>query len=885
MLVLPVLFLFASSVAEAGTPRCHAGPTFECSLKEPSLLRLDLREHHIFEPSTSDTLSNTTTGTPEETEAEEAAKKNSATKPVPLWWHFCDLSLLMLDSVKQVLSKSDAGWLGGSLASVAAVVMLAWAVELCRVQLQAPTLSTTGLPLQSLNLVQLMIMGVDLLVLVPTSYDLCLALGYGATSSGLLLGIPVIANSFGGMAGKLLLQQCSMVELRRCIVCSMTLTAVLEGALGVLLLMSKDGLSLWVLLGIRFAAGFLMGIETLISTVLANFATASDNMGILSCFQVITMMFGFSLGPLLNYLCSPGHRTALETSAACMLAMAFLWAVAAVPSAYLMPDQKYLATRTEAAGEEHWFPQSTCKADRQTFVFLALCYSMERNFTVTAAEVSTSLILEIEYGWSPRTIALVMGLVLSVGMVLLSVVFILLLKVRNMEISMIRFTAFFVMLGLALFFDYGQKKKKEDYGRSSWAGAAIQLLCADILVMFSAHMTFGIMRGIGINACLPGTWYAVDNFHVIFGWSLSVARFGAAPLARTVVVLGGRNLYASLQALVGVMGLWTSIKAARMLAVCQLEDQELKRLNEKTSVWFSRASFEAALTFRPRSDDYVVVGPPKCGNTWLQQMMHALRQGPMNFAELTEVVPFVDGALDQGWNLDAEQVATPRLFKTHLSEPHCPKGAKYVFIIREPLDATLSWFLFNEGWFFEKGSLRPDTYLEHAWLKTSLSQDWSGSSSFASIWDHIVTWWPRRNDDDVMWIFYEDMWEEPSKCAKSLATFMGLDGTDADLIETAVELSSLEYMKANRSQFDDHLAKAIRNPRVSMKADAGTSNANGKVSQGGSGRGSKSLSASVKHTVAMNWEMVVQPVTGCDTYKAMRDTVRRERAEGKSRWW
>ena len=45
--------------------------------------------------------------------------------------------------------------------------------------------------------------------------------------------------------------------------------------------------------------------------------------------------------------------------------------------------------------------------------------------------------------------------------------------------------------------------------------------------------------------------------------------------------------------------------------------------------------------FKPRSTDAFVVTYPKCGTTWVQQIMHGLRSnGSMAFGEITEVVPW-----------------------------------------------------------------------------------------------------------------------------------------------------------------------------------------------------------------------------------------------------
>jgi len=50
----------------------------------------------------------------------------------------------------------------------------------------------------------------------------------------------------------------------------------------------------------------------------------------------------------------------------------------------------------------------------------------------------------------------------------------------------------------------------------------------------------------------------------------------------------------------------------------------------------------------------------------------------MNFQEISETVPWLELAFDQGQNLHDPQWGhedgLPRLFKTHAWEKHCPKG-------------------------------------------------------------------------------------------------------------------------------------------------------------------------------------------------------------------
>eukprot|EP00959_Pyramimonas_sp_CCMP1952_P212021 4437117-Pyramimonas_sp.AAC.1 len=53
-----------------------------------------------------------------------------------------------------------------------------------------------------------------------------------------------------------------------------------------------------------------------------------------------------------------------------------------------------------------------------------------------------------------------------------------------------------------------------------------------------------------------------------------------------------------------------------------------------------------------------------------------------------------------------------RVYKTHLWYEHCPKGARYIWVVRDPLDVAISFYRFFEGWFFEPGEVQLDEFME-----------------------------------------------------------------------------------------------------------------------------------------------------------------------------
>src|ERR671922_1915726 len=100
----------------------------------------------------------------------------------------------------------------------------------------------------------------------------------------------------------------------------------------------------------------------------------------------------------------------------------------------------------------------------------------------------------------------------------------------------------------------------------------------------------------------------------------------------------------------------------------------LAELRERRGTLASDESLRRGILFRPRATDILIATYPKCGTTWLQQIVHGLRtRGSMDFDEITAVVPWIELAFDVGIDLEAPQVAEPRAFKTHLSWDEVPK--------------------------------------------------------------------------------------------------------------------------------------------------------------------------------------------------------------------
>ncbi len=270
----------------------------------------------------------------------------------------------------------------------------------------------------------------------------------------------------------------------------------------------------------------------------------------------------------------------------------------------------------------------------------------------------------------------------------------------------------------------------------------------------------------------------------------------------------------------------------------------------------SMASRAAALAFRPRPTDVLIATFPKCGTTWLQQIVHGLRtRGSMDFDEITLVVPWLELALDLGIDLDASQAAEPRAFKSHLSWHEIPRGGRYISMVREPGDVLVSMYHFHEGWRFEPGAITMTDYARKFFLAPERARRY---------WRYVASWWPQRGRENVLLLSYEAALADVPGTVRRIARFIGcpLDGA---LLDVVVRQSSIEFMKAHGSQFDDHVVRAARNAVHGLPPGGSSS----KVRGGRAGDHVSELSMDVRQALDRIWREEMKGRFGLASYREM----------------
>jgi len=280
-------------------------------------------------------------------------------------------------------------------------------------------------------------------------------------------------------------------------------------------------------------------------------------------------------------------------------------------------------------------------------------------------------------------------------------------------------------------------------------------------------------------------------------------------------------------------------------------------LNARFSMIFSAEARQQGLALKLRPTDVVITPFGKSGTTWLQQIVHCLRTGgDMDFDDISRVVPWIETSAALGINLDAEQKASPRAFKSHLAWGEIPPGGRYIVAVRDPKDALYSLYRFIEGWFFEPGSISLDDFAREFFIK---DRDY---------WKHLGSWWPRRDDDDVLLMAFEHMKLDLSGTIERVADFIDIQLHD-ELQKITEQQASLKFMQAHSDRFDDRLMREMSERVASLPSGSDSA----KVRVGSVGEHARYLSDDIAAEVDAIWQQEISARFGFPDYQALIDSL------------
>jgi hypothetical protein len=287
--------------------------------------------------------------------------------------------------------------------------------------------------------------------------------------------------------------------------------------------------------------------------------------------------------------------------------------------------------------------------------------------------------------------------------------------------------------------------------------------------------------------------------------------------------------------------------------------RSIAELHERGESFQTEISQQKGLTFQPRATDVFISPASKSGTTWLQQIVHGLRtRGSMDFDEITAVVPWLEMAHDLGLDIEGEQVAFPRVYKSHLHWNEIPKGGSYIYSIRDPQDVLVSMYRFLGGWWFDEDAISITTFAREDFML-----DWHERG----YWQHVMSWWEQRDNPAILFLCYEEMKADLAGTIKRIAAFLEIP-LDAELFDIVLRQSSLEFMKAHKRHFDDHLTQAARNTICGLPSGDSS-----KVRKGQVGEHQHELSPEILSELDVIWQATFGAKYGYRSYQDLRQAI------------
>lgn len=203
-------------------------------------------------------------------------------------------------------------------------------------------------------------------------------------------------------------------------------------------------------------------------------------------------------------------------------------------------------------------------------------------------------------------------------------------------------------------------------------------------------------------------------------------------------------------------------------------------------------------------DDVWITSYNASGTTWMQQIVRLIHSnGEHDDRKLANAVPWLEasqGVSFQGISLDkfsphddlkVEDMPRPRAFKSHFTYELLPCGppnttpCKYIYIARNPKDVMVSMFFKTKGFM-------PNLEWDMYWA------DRNKFCLFGNHFDHILSWWPHRDEENILFLKYEDLKKDLPAAVAKIASFIGAT-LPSNIISKIADMARFENMKKDKS--------------------------------------------------------------------------------------
>ncbi|NWZ23586.1 ST1C1 Sulfotransferase, partial [Asarcornis scutulata] len=212
-----------------------------------------------------------------------------------------------------------------------------------------------------------------------------------------------------------------------------------------------------------------------------------------------------------------------------------------------------------------------------------------------------------------------------------------------------------------------------------------------------------------------------------------------------------------------------------------------------------RSIWNQVWNFKARPDDLLIATYAKAGTTWTQEIVDMIQQNgdieKCRRASTYRRHPFLEWYMPDpspnGLEL-AEAMPSPRTMKTHLPVQMVPpsfweQNCKIIYVARNAKDNLVSYYHFHR---MNKALPDPGT------MEEFMEKFMAGKVLWGSWYDHVKGWWKAKDKHRILYLFYEDMKENPKREIQKIMKFMGKD-LEQEVLNKIIHNTSFEIMKEN----------------------------------------------------------------------------------------
>uniref|UniRef100_A0A8C9PKM1 Sulfotransferase n=1 Tax=Spermophilus dauricus TaxID=99837 RepID=A0A8C9PKM1_SPEDA len=203
-------------------------------------------------------------------------------------------------------------------------------------------------------------------------------------------------------------------------------------------------------------------------------------------------------------------------------------------------------------------------------------------------------------------------------------------------------------------------------------------------------------------------------------------------------------------------------------------------------------------SFQAWPDDVLISTYPKSGTTWLSEILEMIYQGgdlgKCHRAPIYMRVPFLEfkvPGVPTGLET-LKDTPAPRLLKTHLPLGLLPQSlldqkVKVIYVARNAKDVAVSYYNF-----YKMAKVHPDPGTWDSFLEKFMD----GQVSYGSWYQHVQEWWELSRTHPVLYLFYEDLKENPKSEIRKILEFLG-HSVSEETVDHIIQHTSFKEMKKN----------------------------------------------------------------------------------------